>query len=98
MYKSQERTKLDLKSRRCIFLDYADGAKEYRLWDPTAHKVIVSRDAIFAEEELQDKDDNTSKETTTVHIHDESRKDDSSEAEPEQEEQVPERVNDIELR
>ena len=96
MYKSQERTKLDPKSRRCIFLGYADGVKGYRLWDPTAHKVIVSRDVIFAEEELQDKD--TSKETTTVHIVDESKKDDSSEAELEQGEQEPERVIDTELR
>ena len=32
VYKSQERTKLDPKSRRCIFLGYADGVKGYRLW------------------------------------------------------------------
>ena len=98
MYKSQERTKLDPKSRRCTFLGYADGVKGYRLWDLTVRKVIVSKDVIFAEGELQYKDDNTSKKTTTVHIVDESRKDISYEAEPQQEEQDPERVNDTQLR
>ncbi|GKG15994.1 gag-pol polyprotein, partial [Tanacetum coccineum] len=35
MYNTQETTKLDLKSRKCLFLGYADGVKGYRLWDPT---------------------------------------------------------------
>ncbi|KAK0597651.1 hypothetical protein LWI29_027264 [Acer saccharum] len=52
MYNAQERTKLDPKSRRCIFLGYADGVKGYRLWDPTAHKVVISRDVIFVEDQL----------------------------------------------
>ena len=47
MYNAQERIKLDAKFRRCIFLRYADGVKEYRLWDPTAHKIIISRDVIL---------------------------------------------------
>ena len=47
MYNAQERTKLDPKSRRCIFLGYADGVKGYRLWDPTAHKIVISRDVIL---------------------------------------------------
>ncbi|KAH9752597.1 hypothetical protein KPL71_014753 [Citrus sinensis] len=56
MYNVQERTKLDAKSRRCIFLGYADGVKGYRLWDPTAHKIVISRDVIFVEDQLQMKD------------------------------------------
>ena len=87
-YNSQERSKLDPKSRKCIFLGYADGVKGYRLWDPTAHKVIVSRDVIFAENELQSeqKDDGTSKDVTTIQIDEKSGEDDSSEAEPDHEE------------
>ena len=52
MYNVLERTKLNPKSRRCIFLRYANGVKGYRLWDPTAHKIIISRDVIFVENQL----------------------------------------------
>ena len=48
MFNSQERTKLDPKSRKCIFLSYANGVNGYRLWNPTAHKVIISGDVIFS--------------------------------------------------
>ncbi|KAH9717588.1 hypothetical protein KPL71_021887 [Citrus sinensis] len=57
---AQERIKLDKKSRRCIFLGYVDGVKEYRLWDPTAHKIVISRYVIFVEDQLQRKDENDS--------------------------------------
>ena len=60
MFNSQERIKLEPKSRKCIFLGYADGVKRYRLWDPTAHKVIVNKDVIFAENELQGEQRNDS--------------------------------------
>ena len=50
MYNDQERSKLDLKSRKCIFFRYADGVKGYRYWDPTVHKVVSSKDVIFAED------------------------------------------------
>ncbi|KAK9090791.1 hypothetical protein Sjap_023968 [Stephania japonica] len=49
MYNAQETTKLDPKSRKCLFLGYADGVKGYRLWDSTTHKVVVSRDVLFTE-------------------------------------------------
>ncbi|KAK0602044.1 hypothetical protein LWI29_029846 [Acer saccharum] len=104
MYNAQERTKLDPKSRRCIFLGYADGVKGYRLWDPTAHKVVISRDVIFVEDQLQKEEDNiTSKEnseTTDVQVENNPEQEDSisSEAEPEHETQVTDESEAPEVR
>ncbi|GJR76858.1 gag-pol polyprotein [Tanacetum coccineum] len=39
MYKFQENIKLDLKSKKCLFLRYADGVMGYHLWEPTAYKM-----------------------------------------------------------
>ncbi|KAH9689118.1 Integrase catalytic domain-containing protein [Citrus sinensis] len=91
---AMEITKLDLKSRRCIVLGYVDGVKGYCLWDPTAHKIVISRDIIFVEDQLQrkDGDDGTAKETSeTVPVYAENNLEDSdfSEAVPEHEEQEP---------
>ena len=81
-------------------MGYADGVKGYRLWDPTARKLVVSRDVVFAENELRSEqtNDSTSKETATVQMERNSREDDSSEAEPEHEEQEPNEVNGKEVR
>ncbi|KAH9681068.1 hypothetical protein KPL71_026802 [Citrus sinensis] len=94
MYNAQERTKLDPKSRRCIFLRYVDGVKGYRLWDPTAHKIVISRDVIFIEDQLQRKDEDDSivkekSETVSVYVENNPEDSYSSEAAPENEEQEP---------
>ncbi|GKD82453.1 gag-pol polyprotein, partial [Tanacetum coccineum] len=70
MYNSQETTKLDPKSKKCLFLGYVDGVKGYRLWDPTAHKVVVSRDVVFMEDKIQEnkEDDSTTKESTSIQM------------------------------
>ena len=89
----QEITKLDLKSRKCVFLGYVDGVNGYRLWDSTAHKVIISRDVIFVKDRLQIKeDDNTIKEnskTASIQVENNPEHEDvnSSEATPKHEEQ-----------
>ncbi|KAH9689319.1 hypothetical protein KPL70_015447 [Citrus sinensis] len=94
MYNAQERPKKDAKSRRCIFLGYADGIKGYCLWDSTAHKIVISRDVIFIEDQLQrgDEDDSSVKEkleTILVYVENNPEDSDSSEAAPEHEEQEP---------
>ncbi|PWA56329.1 Gag-Pol polyprotein [Artemisia annua] len=87
IYNSQETTKLDPKSRKCLFLGYADGVKGYRLWDPTAYKVVVSRDAVFMEDKVQENEegDSTTSETTSVQVEKQSQSSDSSEAVPQHE-------------
>ena len=46
---SGERSKLDSKSRICVFLGFEKGVKGYRLWDPISKKTVTSRDVIFDE-------------------------------------------------
>ncbi|KAH9650013.1 hypothetical protein KPL70_026197 [Citrus sinensis] len=103
MYNAQKRTKFDTKSRRCIFLGYVDGVKRYRLWDPTAHKIVINRDVIFIKYQLQmkDGDDGTVKEkseTVPVYVENNPEDLDSSEAAPEHEEQEPVESKALEVR
>lgn len=39
--------KLDPKIEACIFINYYENTKAYRLYNSKTHKVVVSRDAIF---------------------------------------------------
>ncbi|KAE8697487.1 pentatricopeptide repeat-containing protein [Hibiscus syriacus] len=74
MYNSQEISKLDPKSRKYKFLGYADEVKRYRLWDPTARKVIIIKNVIFVEDKLQRKEKYSSaekSETTQIHVENE---------------------------
>ena len=44
---SDERSKLDAKSKKCIFLGYKKRVKGYKFCDPVDKKVVISRDAVF---------------------------------------------------
>ena len=46
-----ERSKLDSKSKNCIFLGYSNCVKGYRLFDISKNKIFFSRDVIFCENE-----------------------------------------------
>ena len=46
---SGERSKLDSKSRKCVFLGFEKGVKGYRVWDPISKKTVTSKDVIFDE-------------------------------------------------
>ncbi|KAJ8646010.1 hypothetical protein MRB53_007758 [Persea americana] len=47
---SQKRTKLDAKSFTCVLLGVSEESKAYRLYDPVAKKVVISRDVVFEED------------------------------------------------
>ena len=50
-----ERSKLDVKTRQCIFLSYGLDEFDYRLYDPVAKKLVRSRDVVFMEDQtIQD--------------------------------------------
>ncbi|KAL0355895.1 UNVERIFIED_CONTAM: Retrovirus-related Pol polyprotein from transposon TNT 1-94 [Sesamum radiatum] len=60
-----ERSKLDPKSKQCIFLSYKKGVKGYKFWDPVARKMVISRDAVFDEQfMLQQHQDKMPKESS----------------------------------
>ena len=48
----EERSKLDSKSKKCIFLGFEKGVKGYKLWDPVAQKVVFSGDVVFDEKSM----------------------------------------------
>lgn len=52
-----KRVKLDAKSFKCILLGVSEESKAYRLFDPIANKIIVSRDVIFEEDQQWSWDD-----------------------------------------
>ena len=52
----QDRSKLDAKSERCIFVGYSETQKAWRFWNPVSRKLRVSRDAIFHEKDEEDTD------------------------------------------
>ena len=45
----EKRTKLDIKSEKCIFIGYKYGLKGYKIWNPVTWKVVYSRDVVFRE-------------------------------------------------
>ncbi|KAI5343579.1 hypothetical protein L3X38_011455 [Prunus dulcis] len=46
-----EISKLDEKLKECIFMGYGNEEFSYRLWDPLARKIIISRDVVFFEDQ-----------------------------------------------
>ncbi|MGV7989163.1 hypothetical protein PJP10_32845, partial [Mycobacterium kansasii] len=49
--------KLDYRAKKYVFVGYADGVKEYRLYDRVTRKIVISRDVKFDEGSLFCKND-----------------------------------------
>ena len=56
----QFRKKLDAKAKKLTMVGYQGDSKNYRLYDPSSRKVIVSRDVTFDEYKTNDENDDTS--------------------------------------
>jgi hypothetical protein len=45
----ENRSRLDKKAKKCIFIGYKDGVKGYKLWNLETKKTVYSRDVVFRE-------------------------------------------------
>ena len=45
-----DRSKLEMKSRQCVFIGYGHDEFGYRFYDPVERKLVRSRDVVFMED------------------------------------------------
>ena len=53
----EDRRKLASKAIRCTFIGYCSSYKAYRLFNPSSHKIFVSRDVKFHEQDNEEPDE-----------------------------------------
>ena len=46
-YAHVDNSKLEPRSRKCVFLSYISSVKDYKLWCPQLSKIIMSHNVIF---------------------------------------------------
>lgn len=86
---NNERSKLDSKSKHCVFLGYGSVTKGYRLYDPEKKNIIFSRNVIFNESQNFNVDSQT---TPTVELSTSSSNHENEPANEEEEEEEAEAV------
>ena len=74
--------KLDDKSKKCIFIDYSEMTKGYKLYNPLTKKVIVSRDVQFLEDEAWNQNKKDGQQQGAI-IEDESKVEETNRPLPE---------------
>ena len=62
MLQRRKRSKLDNKTKKCIFVGYKDGIKCYKLWNLVTRKIVYSRDVVFKEVKSTSRNEDESKE------------------------------------
>ena len=63
-----ERSKLDVNAKPCIFLGYGHEEFGYRPWDPMSRKIVRSRDVVFLEDQIVDDGDKVEKASSSIEI------------------------------
>ncbi|UYV82085.1 K02A2.6-like [Cordylochernes scorpioides] len=61
------RKKLDKKSICTFFVGYTEANKNYRMWDPIARKIVISRDVIFTEANTSENIQDNQQEQVTIY-------------------------------
>ena len=47
-----ERSKLEMKSRKCVFIGYGQDVSGYIFYDPVEKKLVRRRDVVFIEDQM----------------------------------------------
>ena len=63
-----ERSKLDVKAKPCIFLGYGHEEFGYKVWDPLSKLIVISRNVVFLEDQLVDDCDKVEKASSSTEI------------------------------